>query len=71
MPEYGLMAREHASSKQFAKYFDKYGYAYFYRSMGIITVFKRCTVYVGCVDYTVWQTRTAFVLDYVEMIAVE
>jgi len=41
VPDYGLIAREHTSSEQFFNYLDKYGKAYFRRSMGIITVFKR------------------------------
>ncbi len=48
VPQYGLMATEHTSSKQFIKCLDKYGTNYFRRSMGIITVFKRSTVFVGC-----------------------
>jgi hypothetical protein len=64
------MAREHTSSKQFADCLVKYGKKYFRRSMGIITVFKRCIVYVGCIDTTGRQSKTDFVLDYVEMIAV-
>jgi len=56
-------------AKQFANCLDKYDKAYFRRSMGIITVFKRCTVFVGCIDLTQEQPRTSFVLDYVEMIA--
>jgi hypothetical protein len=70
VPQYGLMAREHPLSKQFADCLKKYGNNYFRRSMGTITVFKRCTVFVGCIDFTQWQLRTTFALDYIEMIAV-
>jgi hypothetical protein len=70
VPKYGLMAREHISNTQFANCLDKYGKNYFCRSMGIMTVFKRCTVFIACIDMTRWQWRTSFVLDYVEMIPV-
>jgi hypothetical protein len=70
VPEYGLMTREHISNEQFAECFKKYGKNYFRRSIGIITVFKRSTVFVGCIDFTSqWQHRTTFALDYIEMIA--
>jgi hypothetical protein len=71
VPEYGLIAREYIASKQFANYSDKYKTSYFCRSMGIITVFKRCTVFVGCLDLTRPQWGQNMILDYVEMIAVE
>ena len=65
------MAREHTSSEQFAKYLKKYGKDYFRRSMGIISVFKRCTVFISCFDLTTWGQRSSVILDYVEMVAVE
>lgn len=70
VPQYGLMARELASSNEFADYLEEYGTNYFRRSMGVITVFQRCTVVVGCVDFSRRQERTTFALDYIEMIAV-
>ena len=64
------MTRELASSDQFADCLEEYDNNYFRRSMGIITVFQRCTVFVGCVDFSQRQERTMFALDYIEMIAV-
>ena len=52
VPQYGLMTRELASSDKFADCLEEYGSNYFRRSMGIITVFQRCTVFVGCVDFS-------------------
>ena len=65
------MVREKTSSEQFAKYSKKNGQGYFRCSMGIITVFKRCTVFIGCTDLARWQPRSSVILDYAEMIVTE